>query len=396
MLKGAFLLWYFICVPTQPSCHRGVFVMDLRIFLPVMRTILFLLAFSVFPEAFAQDLGAYTDNRGYFYVFDKGIIKEMEYLPVKSFKAGGSSVAWVSNTNDFKVYYNGEVNKIEEDVPPEDYHVSNYLIAYRYNTKLKVVDKGRMSVLVYFGSSYSVGDSVVAFLDNTMNSFKVYYQGSITELENGLSGAPVNGFIAGGNAVAFIGRDNHFKVFMRNKTTEVENNKPTTYQVGMNTVAYVDGFTQAFKVFYNGTTYTLETTPPKTFSVGNDMVAYTDNMGEFRIFYRGKKLEISSFEPKFFTASGYTVLYGDDRSFNAFWEGESYALETYIPDKYSCSWNSAVWVDMNNKLKMFSLGDVKQVLSLEKINSMELNRNVLLYNIGNNTTQIYYKGKTYY
>src|SRR5438445_13859871 len=63
--------------------------------------------YSFTHSVFAQ-IAAYTDFRGYFHVFDNGVFHQLEYLPVKSFKVGGNAVAYVDNTNELQIYYNGE------------------------------------------------------------------------------------------------------------------------------------------------------------------------------------------------------------------------------------------------------------------------------------------------
>ena len=56
----------------------------------------------------AQNISAYSDYRGYLQAFDQGMFHQLEYLPVKSYKVGSSSVAYIDNKNDFKIYYKGE------------------------------------------------------------------------------------------------------------------------------------------------------------------------------------------------------------------------------------------------------------------------------------------------
>ena len=41
----------------------------------------------------SQALSAYTDYRGYFMAFDKGVVNKLEYLPVNSYKMGSSCIA---------------------------------------------------------------------------------------------------------------------------------------------------------------------------------------------------------------------------------------------------------------------------------------------------------------
>ncbi|MBK6838162.1 MAG: hypothetical protein IPG90_07655 [Bacteroidetes bacterium] len=45
----------------------------------------------------AQNISAYSDYRGYLQAFDQGMFHQLEYLPVKSYKVGSSSVAYIDN-----------------------------------------------------------------------------------------------------------------------------------------------------------------------------------------------------------------------------------------------------------------------------------------------------------
>src|SRR5688572_17426516 len=70
--------------------------------------VLFFILSTICSVSSLAQLAAYTDYRGYFHVFDKGVYHQLEYLPVKSYKVGGNAVAYVDNTNELQIYYNGE------------------------------------------------------------------------------------------------------------------------------------------------------------------------------------------------------------------------------------------------------------------------------------------------
>jgi len=60
----------------------------------------------------AQNIMAYIDYQGKLQVFEDGVFHQAEYLPVQSFKIGQNCVAYIDNTNEFKIYYQGEVTDI--------------------------------------------------------------------------------------------------------------------------------------------------------------------------------------------------------------------------------------------------------------------------------------------
>ena len=53
------------------------------------------------------------------------------------------------------------------------------------------------------------------------------------------------------------------------------------------------------------------------------------------------------------------------------------------------------YIDNVNHLKLFDNGEVRPTISYEIVNKFVNYRDVLVYYVGNNTTAIFYKGKTY-
>src|SRR4051812_29916326 len=77
-----------------------------------------------------QEITAYTDNRDNLQVFDRELFRQIEYLPVNSYKIGGNAIAYIDNKNDFKIYYDGQsINLL--NAADFSYQVTNNLIAFR-------------------------------------------------------------------------------------------------------------------------------------------------------------------------------------------------------------------------------------------------------------------------
>ena len=69
-----------------------------------MKKFFFLLFFISSFYSFSQNLSAYNDYRNYFQAFDNGEFRQIDYLPVKSFQVGGAAIAYVDNSNEFRIY----------------------------------------------------------------------------------------------------------------------------------------------------------------------------------------------------------------------------------------------------------------------------------------------------
>jgi hypothetical protein len=341
----------------------------------------------------AQNLNAYSDVRNYFYIFDDGKLVEAEYLPVAAPSVGGNAVAYIDNSSNFKIYYNGS-SHIEDDNKPDKFTVTDNLVVYDFNKRLSVFDRGQSSVLCYQHGVYAVGDSVVAFYDTISSVLKMYKDGVIKEVESLYDKAPPISMKAGDNVVGWVNYNGFLKGFYNGQTFDLESVPPARYKVGNNTIAYVDGATQNFKVFYKGQILFLETFPPASFKVGDDLIAYTDNQGNFKVFYMGEVTTVLTYAPLYFDAVDHMVVYGDNVNFNAFFNGKSIKLESYKPDSYQIDYNGVAYKDKANHLRFFSDGTIKDVTS-RIVNTYQLTRNVLMYSTDMDDMHFFSNGKNY-
>jgi hypothetical protein len=343
--------------------------------------------------ATAQNLNAYSDILHYFRIFDDGKMVEAEYLPVTQPQVGGNSVAYIDNSNNFKIYYDGETH-IEADNKPDKFYETDNLVAYDFNKRLTVFERGQTTLLCYQRGIYSVGDSVVAFFDTIAYSLKVYKDQEIKEIEPLYGkGQPLK-LKAGDNIVSYVGYNGYFKVYFRGRLYELETYAPTQFKAGCNTVAYIDKMTQNFKIFYKGNLMVLESFPPASFKVGDDLVAYIDNTGNFKVYYMGELSTVLTYEPQYYDVEDHVVVYGDDMNFYAYYDGKMTKLESYKPDSYQLDFNSIAYKDRFNKLRFFSEGNYQDVTNAI-INSYKLTRNVLMYSTDVDEFHFFCNGKNY-
>lgn len=354
---------------------------------------LFLLLFFVNFNVTAQKIAAFSDYQNRFYIFDDGTFRQMEHLPVLSFQMGEKSVGYITNNNHFKIYY----NNIDYEIGPfiTEYFVTNHLVVYKADQQLYVFENGKRSLLTKLVGSYYYGDSIVAYYDREKYMFQVYYRGKIFPLADGLLSEDIASFRAGQNILGFIDTYDVFKVFYNNKITSLFTvNSAVIAKFGLDVVAYVDPDTEYLQAFYKGKILELETFRPKSFKVGYGAIAYITDLGDFKLFSQGEMFDISAYPPDDYTFFEDMLVYQQQGQFFAFYNGQEYLIENYIPTSYKCKFGSMVYIDQNGNLKLFKNGET-EVLSYEKINDYEVLRNLVIYNTGMNTTKIYYQGKTY-
>jgi hypothetical protein len=343
----------------------------------------------------AQQLAAYQDNEGRFFVFDNGRTMQAEYLPVRDFSIGGKCLLYTDNTGHLKMYYQGKFTTLEVNAP-DKIEALDYLAVYSIGSIVKIIENGRVFTVSTNSVTYQAQDSLVTFYDDSQSLLAAYYKRHVYMLEDGLAGRPYNRFKTADNLVAYISsRTGDLKVFYLGQNQIIESfTSGGTFKAGRDVVAYVNQVEQKFKIFYKGEVFPVEDFPPQSYQPGDDLVAYVDNMGTFRVFTDGQSQEISSIKPDFYKVCDGMIVYGESGYFKVWYQGESYTMETYVPKDWQAQWNTVVYRDMSKNVKVFSKGESK-VLTYDLAEDVKLYRDLIVVNKGLNRHEVFYDGKEY-
>lgn len=342
--------------------------------------------------SFAQPLSTYTNMQNQVMVWDRGMLRKIDYLPPVETKIGRTAIPYLDNSRTFKIYYAGGVQKINNGFTNE-FNVSDNLIAFRNATSLKVFDNGKITDLSTYSPQYFLGDSVILFFDGVRSEYKAYYNGSIYPIEAFLAGDALESVKVSDNIAAYDNYANQFRIFYKGSIIEQENYGASSFEVGRNTVAYIDANRQ-FKIFHNGQTFIAEDFPPTSFQVGDNMVAYVSNDGYFKIFYGDSIQRVGFFTPEYRVTDNILAYRDQSGYFKLFYKGVISTLESYYPEKFVIQYNSVAYVNRANMLRLFTEGEVYDVTSAT-LENWQLNYDVLKYQIGRNMFRVYYKGMEY-
>lgn len=357
--------------------------------------VLFLFTNAYFTFTSAQNLGAYSDYRDRFFIFDSGRNVKAEDFLVQSFKIGGTCILYVNNQGHLKIYNDGQIVKLESG-GISAYHATDYLAAYNVYEKLIVLEGLNPVVLSYRCPYYDVQDSLIVFYDKNIESLRVYYNGTIEDIESGMLGDPAFRLRSGDNIVAYTSMLNdNFKVYYKGQSHTLLNNvKGLRYRAGKDIVAYVNPIDNSFNVFYKGEVHQLEVFAPKNYQTGDGFVAYVDNSGMFKVFYKGGVTELSSFTPDGYVAEDNILLFTEDRFLKIFTHGQIYDVEGYVPKNFKIDWNSVIYPDNTNRLWLFKDGD-KKMLGNEFVETYDIYRDLVIIGAKFNRTLIYYNTSFY-
>ena len=361
--------------------------MIVSIFRSLLVVILTLVVFQP-VRVFAQ-LAAYTNMQNQVMVWDKGMLRKIDYLPPVEMKVGRTTIPYIDNARNFKVYYGGGTKTINAGFTNEFKPTDNLMIFLNART-LNVFDKGNIKTLTTYVNEYFLGDSIVMFFDGIRSEYKAYYNGNVYPVEAFLAGNPLEVVKVSDNLAAYDNYANQFKIFYRGEVLNQEDYAVTSFEVGRNTVAYVD-INRQFKIFHSGVTYELEDFPPSNYKAGDNVAAYVSNDGYFKIFYGDSVRTIGFFSPEFRVTDNMVAYRDPSGYFKVFYKGNIATLEPYYPDKYVMHYNSIAYVNRNGMLRLFTEGETYDVTTAET-EAWELNYDVLKYQIGRNMFRINYKG----
>lgn len=197
----------------------------------------------------SDNIGAYINYNDQFKVFYNGESEVLENQRVKDFKLGRNTLAYVDINNIFKIYHNGQVFQADPFLP-KSFMVGDDVVAFQSSDGyFKIFYAGKMYTIGYYTPMYQVKDWLVTFED--LNGyFKVFYEGEQTMLENYVPDKMEIGY----HSVAWVNKANILRMFSKGKLYDVSNASLNEIRLDYDVLQYKVGF-NSFKMFYDGNTY---------------------------------------------------------------------------------------------------------------------------------------------
>lgn len=336
-------------------------------------------------------LSAYVDVRQYFYAFDSGVLKQLDFLPVTSYDVGWNSLAYIDHSGAFNLYYQGTSRQLNQG-SPYTYDATRNLVVYRIGSLLNVIDQGVVKTLMPFADDYpaAYGDSIVAY-GNRVGGFEVYYQGKQTELEFEM---PVS-FKVGTNCVAYVTKTGEFKFFSRGRVVIVSTAPPRQYSVGQDLVAYVDEYDN-FNVWWDGSVWELDNFLPGYFEASDEVVIYFDHLGSFRVFHQGAVMELMQQPPRQFKLKHDVLVYLDELGLmRLFRAGEPQTLDNFWPTHLAIEGDLIAWADEDGILMANDGGNAYKVSEAVVEGRFRVDGQVIRYIEQTNQVKFWWRGERY-
>jgi len=197
----------------------------------------------------SDNIGAYISFNDQFKVFYAGQNETLENQAVREFHVGRNTLAYVDINNIFKIYHKGQTYTIDP-FAPKSFMVGDDVVAYQsYDGYFKIFYNGNLFTLGYYEPKYQVADRVVAFQD--LNGFfKVFHEGEQTMIDNYYPEKIITGY----NSMAYVNKANVLRLFSKGKVHDVTTMNVLEMRLDYDVLQFKVGF-NAFRFFYNGEYY---------------------------------------------------------------------------------------------------------------------------------------------
>jgi hypothetical protein len=357
-----------------------------------MRKLLTGLFFTCSSLLASAQLASFVDNQNQVMVWDKGMLRKIDFLAPISMKIGKTSIPYLDNSRSFKIYNNNRVNPVNIGFT-NAYFATDNLVAFLNQKALSVFENGKITSLTGVTDQYFVADSVVFFLDTYKGAYNAYYNGKIYPIENYFSDSSLASIKVSDNIIAYNNFANQFRVFFHGELLPQEDYPVSGFEVGRNTVAYVD-IDRKFKVFHNGKTYVLDEFAPKSYKAGDNVVAYVTADGYFKIFYDGSARSMGFMNGSYQVVDNIVAFKDQSNRLQVFYKGDVTVVDNYYPANMTIQYNSLVYINPGNTLRQFCEGEIYDVTNAELTN-WQLNYDVIQYQMGQNMFRVFYKGEEY-
>lgn len=350
---------------------------------------IFLICFMIFSKnAISQNLAYFFDQQERLIVFDNGDFHKLEHLEVSDIRLGGNYLIYLDPLDQRKRYYNGK-SEILDIAPSMSYGVSQYYLIDQSRSSTVVRYDNKMEKVGLADVQYSLGDSVLAFID-FKNVLNIHYQGKSEEVSN--LGTTIKEMKASDNSVAFLTNRDLFFFYHDGLLEEIYHQAPMSYHIGNNFLVYVDEY-ETFVVYENGEFEELETFELQSYKGGDNILAYVTNRNVFKVYWNGEIKELSPDVPQRYEIKDNTLMYIDERGFlNVFYKGENHLLEYYTPQKIKMFEGIVAYTDLDGRLKAFYEGEKVKISELI-VEDFDVQGRVIVFYQRNGEPNIYFDKK---
>jgi hypothetical protein len=341
---------------------------------------------------YAQKVIPFVDFNNYFRSFENDNFRQLEFQPIKEFRAGDDLVAYIDTRGNLRVY-DGKERKDISNLNVQ-YKISDYLMAYNIGQTLNMWDQGKLSTLTYFGRNYEVKDSLIVYEDLRFNTVNVYWNKEIFTLYT-LTGELYMPTAIGDNCVVFKDNGNFYKVFWRGKIYDLGVwNSDIEFQVGCDIICFNDPTTRTFAIFENGEFLDVEPFFMKKYKAGRGFIVYEDLNSNLMLYKNGQSIQLSNFTASFWEVTDDMVIWGENSFVFAFQNNRRIQVANFKPKDHLIKNNVFAFRNMMGGVSALINGKVEEI-TMQQNSEYEIYGNAVLVKLFNKSFIVFKNGRKF-
>lgn len=351
-------------------------------------TLISLITFSLF----SQKVIPMVDFNGFFKSFQDGFFRQIEFQPIKEFKAGDGLVAYIDFRGNLRVF-NGTKPQDISNMNVE-YQVSDHLLTWKIGETINVWDAGGKLTLTFNARNYWVRDSIVVYEDMRFGSVNAYYNGQKFTLYTTIGDFDPPDMI-GENVVAFRDNGNFNKIFWKGRIYDVDvTHNAVPYAAGTDVVAFNDPLTGTFVIFESGNFYDVESFHMPKYMAGRGFIVYENQNGDLKYYSKGKYKRLSNFTANWWDVKDDVAIWEENGFTYALSNGEKFELARYQPQEYKIKNNVIAFRNIMGGVSAMIDGKIFEITN-QTNSEFEIFGDAVLITLFNNSYIVFKDGRKF-
>lgn len=196
---------------------------------------------------------------------------------------------------------------------------------------------------------------------------------------------------------AFVDIQNQLMVWNHGFLNKIDFMAPTSLKVGRTCIPYLDN-SRSFKIYYNGAVRSVNSGFTNNFFVTDNLVAFL-NQKALNVFDRGNTKLLTGVCDQYFVSDS-LILYLDSYKgeYRAYYNGQTYPVESYLPDssltRVKVTDNVIAFNNFANLFRIFYHGALIEQEEYP-VASFDAGRNTVAYVDVDRKFKIFHSGQTY-
>lgn len=229
---------------------------------------------------------------------------------------------------------------------------TRHRLAWLSADTLKTIREGRAHAIATNVVDFGVSDSLIVVHDTLHDELRVIWRGLHHPVASIEQGSERPQWLLGSNLLVLFNKEaRRLSLFQGGRLRVLSDSTDSGIAVaGGDVVGWWDGQARVFKALFHGKEHELSDLRPASAKAGDGLIAYIDGNGRLKCFDRGVLHRVTDDPPTEYWVRDSLLIYLDDGRLMLFRDGETVAVEGYVPEQWEVEGALLAYLDLNREL----------------------------------------------